>query len=285
MTPESADAFPRTPPVARRPDIRRLYAALVFVPLFYFLVRELPPVAFFGLILLSALLAVREFYRLYFGPRPSGLTTIGLVSTALLLVSLQWPAILSERTVLLVAVMAAVASRLASPHKLPQSLVDAAVCVLGILYVGLMLGYLVLTRALPEGEFLVFFVVLVTWAGDTGAYYAGIFLGRRRLAPAISPNKTVEGLIGGLLLATGVALLARFWFLPSFTLTDALICGLGLTVAGVAGDLSESMLKRSAGVKDSGGLIPAHGGMLDRLDSMLFTAPAFYYYMTLIKGQ
>jgi phosphatidate cytidylyltransferase len=141
-----------------------------------------------------------------------------------------------------------------------------------------------LTRALPNGELLIFFLLLVTWAGDTGAYYAGMSLGRRKLAPVISPNKTVEGLIGGLMLAVLAAVGARLWFLPSFSLADCLATGLLLTGAGVLGDLAESALKRSAGVKDSGSLIPAHGGMLDRLDSLLFTAPAFYYYVTVVKG-
>jgi phosphatidate cytidylyltransferase len=141
-----------------------------------------------------------------------------------------------------------------------------------------------LTRALDGGEFLVFFVVLVTWAGDTGAYYVGMSLGRHQLAPVISPNKTVEGLMGGLLLALAMAVVASLWFLPSLTLADCLATGLLLAGAGLLGDLVESALKRSAGVKDSGMLIPGHGGMLDRLDSLLFTAPIFYYYVTLVKG-
>jgi phosphatidate cytidylyltransferase len=197
--------------------------------------------------------------------------------------SLQWPDLLSERAVIAGVAVAAVASRLGSPH-LERSITDAAVVVFGVLYVGLTLGHLLLTRNLPDGSFLIFFIVLTTWAGDTGAYYAGKSWGRMRLAPRISPNKTVEGLVGGMALATGAALVARAWFLGSFTVADAVVCGIGLTLVGVVGDLSESALKRAAGVKDSGGLIPAHGGMLDRLDSMLFTAPAFYYYVTLVKG-
>jgi phosphatidate cytidylyltransferase len=140
-----------------------------------------------------------------------------------------------------------------------------------------------LTRALEGGEFLIFFLVLVTWAGDAGAYYTGRSLGRRQLAPVISPNKTVEGLLGGLILAVAAALVARAWFLPSFSVADCVAIGLLLTMAGALGDLTESVLKRSAGVKDSGTVIPAHGGMLDRLDSLLFAAPAFYYYVTLVK--
>jgi len=275
---------PSGPASARRLDVRRLYAALIFIPLFYALVRYFPPQAFFGLIFASALLAVAEFYRLHFHDDDRHLAgAVGVGATALLLISMQWPAILPERVALALTVVVALASRLAA-GSLNRSLIDAAVLIGGVLYVGLLLGHLLLTRALPEGKFLIFFVVLVTWAGDTGAYYAGMLFGRTRLAPRISPNKTVEGLVGGLVVATLAAAVARAWFLPSFNLADVVLCGVLLTLVGVVGDLSESALKRSAGVKDSGGIIPAHGGMLDRLDSMLFTAPTFYYYVTLVKG-
>jgi phosphatidate cytidylyltransferase len=270
---------------ARRWDGRRVYPALIFVPLFYVLVRYLPPAAFFALVVVAALLTVTEFYRLYFRDgRLTATMLLGLGLTGVLLASLQWPGIASERTVFLLTVVATLTSRLVATRDLKQGLTDCSVLVFGVLYVGLTLGYLLLTRSLADGEFLIFFVFLVTWAGDTGAYYAGMSLGHRQLAPVLSPNKTVEGLIGGFLLAIVAALAAHVWFLPSFTVADCLATGLLLTAAGVLGDLAESALKRSAGVKDSGTLIPAHGGMLDRLDSLLFTGPAFYYYVTLVKG-
>ena len=273
------------PTAARRLDGRRLYAALTFIPLFYLLVRYLPPSAFFVLVLAAAWLAMLEFYRLYFhNERFPWPILLGLGFAGLLLASMQWPSFVSERTVFLMTLVAVLASRLFSTRELKGSLVESAVLVFGILYVGLTLGHLLLTRALAGGEFLIIFVVLVTWAGDTGAYYTGTSLGRRRLAPVISPNKTVEGLIGGVAVALAAAMGAGLWFLPSFSVADCLATGLLLSMAGVVGDLVESALKRSAGVKDSGALIPAHGGMLDRLDSLLFAAPAFYYYVTLVKG-
>lgn len=273
-----------TPSTRGRLDMRRIYPALVFVPLFYVLVRYLPPIGFFALVLVAAGLALLEFYRLHFHDQlaPAAMT-LGLGSVGLLLTSLQWPGIISERTVFLLTVLIILTYRLVSTRELKHSLVDGAVLVFGVMYVGLTLGFLLLTRTLPGGEFLVFFVILVTWSGDTGAYYTGLSLGRRPLAPVVSPNKTVEGLIGGLILATLAAVTGHFWFLPLFSLFDCLVIGLLLTAAGVLGDLTESVMKRSAGVKDSGWLIPAHGGMLDRLDSLLFTAPTFYYYVILTK--
>ncbi len=266
-------------------DPRRVYSAIVFIPLFYLLVRYCPPPALFFLVVGAALLALSEFYRLHFREaRATPAPVLGLGAAVLLLTSLQWPGLIAERTVLVLTVVAVLVLRLRSTQDLRQSLADSAVVAFGVLYVALTLGHVLLTRALADGEFLVLFLVLVTWAGDTGAYYTGMGFGRHRLAPVLSPNKTVEGLVGGLALAVGAAFLARTWFLPRLNAADCLATGLLLTVAGVAGDLAESALKRGAGVKDTGTVIPGHGGMLDRLDSLLFTAPAFYYYMTLVKG-
>ena len=272
-------------PKSRQLDGRRIYPALAFIPLFYALVRYGPPIVFFALVAVAALCALAEFYKLHFRDARAPLEIgLGLSLLALMLAGLQWPGLVSIQTVSLVTLVAVLASRLLTPREISHGLADSAVLVFGVLYIGLTLGSLLPTRALSDGEWLIFFLFLVTWAGDTGAYYAGMTLGRHKLAPVISPNKTIEGLIGGLLLAVLVAFLARAWFLPSFSPVDCLVSGLLLTGAGVVGDLTESVLKRSAGVKDSGGMIPAHGGMLDRLDSLLFAAPAFYYYMTMVKG-
>ena len=274
--------LPRT---SKRWDSRRLYAAMVFIPLFYLLVRYLPPIAFFGLVVGASWLALVELYRLHFQPRVATMAImLGLVMTTLVLSHLQWPEAVPLHPVLLLTLAATLLFHLLSKQDLSRSLVDISVLIFGTLYIGFALGHLLLTRALPDGIFLVFFVILVTWAGDTGAYYAGVSMGRTPLAPRISPNKTVEGLLGGCLLAVVIALIARAWFIPSFTIVDAVVLGILLTVAGLIGDLSESMFKRGAGVKDSGGLIPGHGGMLDRLDSLLLTAPTYYYYVTLLKS-
>jgi phosphatidate cytidylyltransferase len=269
----------------RRFDPRRVYVALIFVPFFYILVRYLPSAAFFALVTIVSLLALGEFYSLHFqGQRaPLGMG-IGLAGGMLLLTALQWPEVLSDRAVLVATLMAAVLYRLVGHRPIKESLTDAAVLTFGVVYVVLTLGHLLLTRALPNGEFLIFFVVLVTWAADTGAYYVGTAVGRHKLAPVISPHKTVEGLLGGIGLAMVGAVAAQAWFLPALSLVDCLAVGFILSLAGVLGDLTESAMKRSAGVKDSGWLLPAHGGMLDRLDSLLFTAPVFYYYMVFVKS-
>ncbi len=155
---------------------------------------------------------------------------------------------------------------------------DLSLLLLGLLYVPLLLGHLALLHQLPWGREWVFLVLLVVMAGDTGAYFTGVSIGRRKLYPAISPNKSIEGALGGLVGSLLGALLAKFWFLPILSTFDCILLGLGLGVLGQLGDLFESMLKRSFGVKDSGTLIPGHGGILDRLDSLLFAFPPAYYY-------
>jgi len=265
--------------------IRRVLAAAVFLPIFYVLVHDLGPVAFFGLVAIAGMLAVGEFYRLHLGQEPwPWWSWLGVAATGLLLSSTQWPAFVADRTVILGTVMIALCLPLLSGKPLRDALTNGMVLVLGVLYVGLTLSYLLLIRGLPDGALLIFFVVLVSWAGDTGAYIVGKSLGRRALAPIISPKKTYEGLAGGLGLACLMALAARAWFLPGFSVLDCLVLGTLLTTAGLMGDLAESAVKRSAGFKDSGALIPGHGGMLDRLDSLLFTGPAFYYYVTILNN-
>ena len=253
---------------------------MVFVPAFYVVVRHFTPNVFFVLVTPAALLALWEFYRLHFRDQPARLdSSLGLASALVLLVVMQWPDTVAILPILTMTLMVLLVSRLWSPRNIKHGLGDAAILVLGTLYVAWTLGHLLLIRKLPDGPYLIFFLFLVTWAGDTGAYYAGLGLGSHRLAPVISPNKTVEGLIGGLALAVVTAVLAHLWFLQGLSLGQSLVAGLLLGIAGVLGDLLESAFKRSAGVKDSGVLIPAHGGMLDRLDSLLLTAPAFYYYL------
>jgi phosphatidate cytidylyltransferase len=143
------------------------------------------------------------------------------------------------------------------------------------LYLGLPLGAMVAIRA-ARGPGALFLLMVAVMVSDTAQYYTGRAWGRRRLAPAISPGKTVEGALGGLVCGAAAMVVGGAWWLPG--LPPALTAGLGAAVAalGILGDLFESMLKRSAGVKDSSSLIPGHGGVLDRIDALLFAAPLYY---------
>lgn len=167
---------------------------------------------------------------------------------------------------------------------LEEGLPASAVCVLGTLYVGMLGGALLRLRLdfHENGPKLIFFLLIVVWLADAGAYYIGRRFGRTPLSPRISPKKTVEGLVGGVIASVIGAAVVHFTFFRSFPLAHALIAAVCLSLAGVIGDLAESMWKRSADVKDSGTLLPGHGGFLDRCDSILFTAPILYGYWFLI---
>ncbi|HHV94622.1 MAG TPA: phosphatidate cytidylyltransferase [Firmicutes bacterium] len=146
---------------------------------------------------------------------------------------------------------------------------------MAVLYGAFLPGHFLLLRAQPQGLALLFLVLLGTWVTDTGAYFVGTRWGRHRLAPTISPKKSVEGAVGGILLSALVTQYVnsrlQIGLLPGWVL------GTVIGIAAVAGDLFESALKREAGVKDSGWILPGHGGVLDRIDSLLFTVPVVYY--------
>jgi phosphatidate cytidylyltransferase len=159
--------------------------------------------------------------------------------------------------------------------------------ILGVLYIVLLGGHLVAVRMGFEQKLsahLLSFFFLVLMGADTGAYYTGRAIGKHKLAPNISPGKTWEGVAGGMLAALALATLAHFWFFRELPLKWALPLAAVMMILGVLGDLSESALKRSAGAKDAAKILPGHGGVLDRLDSLLFNAPLIYYFARLYFG-
>ena len=145
--------------------------------------------------------------------------------------------------------------------------------VTALVYAGGGLTSLMATRNLPDGGWWVVSALVSTWGNDTAAYFAGRALGKHKLYPAVSPNKTWEGFFGGMAGSIVGLLILKFGFFPAITVIDCVVMGVLGGVLGPAGDLCESMLKRAYGVKDSGSIIPGHGGMLDRIDALLFNAP------------
>ena len=268
-------------------EFKRVYVAVIFIPLFYLLVKYLPPWAFFLFVTGGILLGLYEFYRMHYRADRALEIAFGMIGGFLLAVMFyrqSWSTSSGmEREWVTGMVAAGLLLQLFFKEDLKTALADGAVLVLGVFYVSWFLGHLILLRNLVRGEYLIFFVFLVTWSCDTGAYYIGRLWGRRPLAPQVSPNKTVEGAIGGMVGGLASAILARWWFLPDLSLQDAVGLGLLLGILAQLGDLIESMFKRSAGLKDSGSILPAHGGILDKVDSLIFTAPAFYYYIIWVK--
>jgi phosphatidate cytidylyltransferase len=148
----------------------------------------------------------------------------------------------------------------------------------GALYTGLPLSFLARVREVPDGRLWCYLPMVLTWGNDTFAYFCGRLFGKHKMAPHISPGKTWEGFVGGLICTVGTAFAWRHFAQPAFTVADCIALGVGISVLGPIGDLTESVWKRSNGVKDSGNLLPGHGGLLDRIDALMFTAPFLYFY-------
>jgi phosphatidate cytidylyltransferase len=161
------------------------------------------------------------------------------------------------------------------------AVVGISTTIFGILYIAWFFSFLIKIRLLPGGAGLVTAVLLITKSGDIGAYLIGSSFGRTPLIPRISPKKSVEGSVGGLLFSVVGALLSKPLMPETFSFFHLALIGVCMGILAQLGDLSESLMKRDCGIKDSAALIPGFGGILDLIDSLLFTAPVFYFYMTL----
>lgn len=266
-------------PAARAtPRFARELTALVGVPFTVWVVGWSHTLVFDAVIAAVALLALQEF--LAFGSRKGYDMPVMLcmVITLFIIAAFVFESVSVEMG-MFVTLLVIPASYVFGKSSVEDALPSSAVAVLATMYVGMLTGSLIrLRNDFPVGPRLVFFLMLVVWLGDTGAYYVGRKFGRHKLSPRISPKKTVEGLIGGILASVITAVVIHFTFFPQFPLGHAIIVAVVLSISGVIGDLAESLWKRSAAVKDSGTLLPGHGGFLDRLDSVLFTAPILYVY-------
>lgn len=278
-----------------RHDLRkRLVTAVALVPLFVVAVG-IGSVVFLGAVMLLAGAASWEFFRMAGRKscRPRAIPGIGLAVAFPALLFWAPDHALSVPVLVTLAVIGVAVTQLLDPAG-EEMLGSVAVTVYGAAYAGLLLGHFVLIRETPRdvpgmpywsGALLVILPVLLTWVNDTSAYLVGHRWGRRKLIPRVSPGKTVEGAVGALLL-TMIAALPAVWlvdrWVPLFGLGDALALGALVGIAAPFGDLVESGFKRDAGVKDSSDLVPGHGGVLDRFDSLMVVAPVFWYYLVAV---
>jgi phosphatidate cytidylyltransferase len=253
--------------------LRVLSALLLLLPFLLF-VQFGSPFAFHLLLSLAIVLCAWEFTWLSPVGADFGMATLAVVGS----LAWQWSMIYGAApTVIAFGIATGMLIRaLAGGEAYHVGVLRAAWTLLGVVYVGGLLGCGSLLRDASNGRELVFFVTLTTWAGDIGAYYVGSRLGRRPLAPSVSPKKTVEGALGGVAATVLVAALGSGGIWPRLPVMTAVWVGALLAVVGMLGDLAESAVKRAAGVKDSGTIIPGHGGALDRLDSVTFACPVLY---------
>jgi phosphatidate cytidylyltransferase len=259
----------------------RAAVAAVFIPLLIVVVRA-GGTALLVLVEVAALVGLAEFYRVAdrSGMRPS--KVFGLGTTAVLIPLFGRGAADESVCILLLAVAIVLVARL--PRGSGTYSGGASVTLFGVVYVGLALGHLLRLRLLGSvGWQAALLPFLLTWSCDTGAYFVGSAWGRHRLAPSVSPRKSWEGAIAGLAASVGAAFLGRAVFASFLSVRSCVELGALVGLVAQLGDLAESRMKREAGLDDASGLIPGHGGVLDRLDSLLFAIPTTYYYL-LLRG-
>jgi len=261
---------------------KRVLSGALLVPLFVALVYAGPPWAFAAFLLLVSGLAQWEFTRMFRLAGEAPYARLGLGLGLAVTASFLWHAESVTTLAMACAILVTLAAPLASGRT--PAWAPSALTLLGIGYVNWSLGYGVWLRDLPHGPQWIIFLVTVTWVGETAAYTVGSLIGRHKLAPVVSPAKTIEGALAQVLASVATAVVVNWTLFPDRAPLFAVAGGLLLGVVGQVGDLSESVLKRSVGTKDTGGLIPGHGGLLDRLDSLLFNTPALYYYARYVGG-
>ena len=259
----------------------RVLSALVLLPIVVGAVWFLPPVATLVLALAAAALAFVE-YAAIAAALDTHIPRIVSGGAVLATCAALGSASIPLDVVLLTAVITIGALAVGGGHPSPAVLRDAAAAILPILYIGLPLGALAAVRAIGGREALLLLMGTIV-ISDSAQYYTGRALGRRPLAPAISPKKTLEGAIGGMVIGTLAFVAGARMIFPARSMLVGVLTGASIAALGIVGDLFESLLKRSAGVKDSGTLIPGHGGVLDRIDSWLFAAPVYYVFVRYVQ--
>jgi phosphatidate cytidylyltransferase len=288
--------------------LKRIATAVVLIPMVLALILRAPVPVLAVVSCLVALLTIREFLELTqsYGAKPMPLPTYFL--TALFFVALgilsDSPLLSTGKFLIILGFAAAIApfvflTRTMHGEDLRSGYPAAAASVFAFTYVALPMGMLVQLRQLSEGAFYLLYLLLVVWAGDIFAYFVGKSMGRHLMTPRISPKKTWEGAAASLVASVAVGWLLFHYALPlSSALLRAglierrdgifgleqpamgpiMVLTVVLNIAAQLGDLVESLIKRGAGVKDSGAILPGHGGMLDRIDALLFAAPVLWYY-------
>ncbi|HZS37250.1 MAG TPA: phosphatidate cytidylyltransferase [Polyangia bacterium] len=268
----------------------RLLTAAVLIPVLVVAIRWSNPVGVWAVVYLATFLGLREFYNMTMAKEPLAERGFAIALGLGFAAVVYW---LDGQPMAVTASLAAMTLLgflfyLFRYRTMETVAARVTAMLAGTLYVGLLLTFVALLKKRgPDGGAWVYITLTVTWFGDTGAYFAGRFIGPAwpvKLYESVSPKKTIIGALGGLAGSFGAMVLAKLWYLPSLSWTDCALVALPAGALGQMGDLCESMLKRSVGVKDSGKLLPGHGGMLDRIDALLFSVPYIYCYARWLYG-
>jgi phosphatidate cytidylyltransferase len=264
--------------------LKRWLTAITAVPLLFAVIFFGSDALFSTVIIGVILLGVYEYHHIVFGTghpweKAQGLLIGLLIPLTFYLGNMQLLLALLSFSVLLVFFMYLL--RIKEDH---FDILPVGKMILGFMYVPLMMSYFILIRRLDQGVLWILFLLVLAFSGDVTAYYVGKNFGKKKLLPLVSPNKTVEGTIGLFVGSTAGCVFFQQIFFPALPLVHAAAMGFFGSVLGQLGDLCESAMKRASGVKDSGVILPGHGGILDRLDCLIFIAPfVYYYYIFVIK--
>jgi phosphatidate cytidylyltransferase len=241
-----------------------------------------PPIVFLVIAVIVALVAAWEFQGLLADCGWESVRWEGALDAGLLVLAF-WVGGLTP-TLALTLIFLRIFVRAMSAEDQKSGLAGAGASLLGLLWIGGACALVVMLRLLDVGKEAVLFLFAVVWANDIAAYYIGRAFGSRKLAPSISPGKTVEGSVGGLVVGVLAGLVVAVWLLSSLDMVVAIFVAMVVGLLSQVGDLCESFVKRAAGRKDSGSGIPGHGGILDRIDGLLLATPPFYFFLRWFAG-
>jgi phosphatidate cytidylyltransferase len=267
--------------------LKRWLTGIVAIPILIYIIGFGPRWLLCILLLLASLAGLFEFYALTAANLPRFVRAAGYLLTILLFAVFYTRQVLIAPVIIVLwAFVPMTFFMLTHPSPSQQWTADISKSVLGPVYIVIPLSLVWMIDLQPNGKLWIFFLLVVSFANDTGAFYSGRLFGKHKLYEAITPGKTWEGALGGLL----CSVIAALWFLQILRLHKINISILALivflSIAGQIGDLAESMLKRNHGVKDSGRILPGHGGLLDRIDGLLFSIPVLYLFLnwSILRG-
>ncbi|MBU0462251.1 MAG: phosphatidate cytidylyltransferase [Proteobacteria bacterium] len=267
--------------------IKRWITALILAPIVLWILIKGNTLFFAILISVVAIFAIREYLRIVFGndeePISNTIKLISYIVSMALIISAclgSWEILFLILAMNLMALSIFVLSRFASNHAIFDIISKQ---VLGVVYIPVSLSLLIFIKELDGGTFWIIWLLIVIFANDTGAFYSGTFFGKNALAPNISPNKTIEGSVGGIAASMVTGFIFCQCFFNDLSLSFLTIpVSFMLAIAGQIGDLFESAMKRASSIKDSGRILPGHGGMLDRIDGLLLAIPVLYVYLVFV---
>ena len=261
--------------------MKRELTGIIAAPIVVGIVYSGSPILFMFFVTTVILMGVNEYFTIIERIGVNGFRIPGMILSLLLLLCFYF----NESLILgwgLVASVTLFAVWFFQGDNVKDAIDQISFTLFGVLYIAGLGGYYLLIRSLEGGDRLILFLLFIVWLGDIAAYYWGKNFGNKPLAPIVSPNKTVEGSIAGLAGSLVAAVLSGLFFLDHIAMIHCLLIALICGTIGQFGDLAESLLKRHASIKNSGDVLPGQGGILDRIDSLLFAGPAFYCYLKFV---